>query len=526
MQSLHFDHHQPDRSSNQTHTHESTPPPVAFLPSQHADGNSTQNYQQNLSFPPTDHNHHTNNYGTTASLGLINLPHLPSSGCLTSTSAGRSMQYDQLYFQIQTLRQQSHAHEIEMARRDVSQNRMGLAPAPPSFGVSGPLNRGGQGSIQTQGHSSMPSFQAPYSRFNPNGSVLVLRVHSNTYDQNGQPIFSILRMHTDEIFGPRLHAYCANRGKEFGVDWIFVYRYRIGTYQSPGHDMQITLTWDMTPADMKGDDIPGIAMRNMETIYVMKVKTPAIADIKREISEDGAVQSPGPQVSHQIAHITNGETKYFQNPDVTRQWYQAIQKDNAHLRASHHQMQTVITQLRQELLAKKQENTELTTNIAELTKMSKEYREMVERRASDPTVPDPGPQVAQFSLSRPPAGRVARQRPGPPNQPVQQRPARQRINPTAEYYRQRAEQQDAQLRAQTEPNAFLKKCEAVRDPNEQVPHQLQPLQFPSFESGSTVPDSTQQLSMDFAFDGQASTQGRSYDAADTVVKSGVEATEE
>ena len=131
-------------------------------------------------------------------------------------------------------------------------------------------------------------------------------------------------MRADENFGPRLDAYCATRGKEYGEDWVFVYRYQIGNYQNPGHNRQITLTWDMTPADVKVDGLPGIAMRNMDTIYVMKAEQPATADIKRETSEDGAAQVSRPQLGHQIVDIVNGETRYFQNPGITRQWTQAI----------------------------------------------------------------------------------------------------------------------------------------------------------------------------------------------------------
>lgn len=347
----------------------------------------------------------------------------------------------------------------------------------------------------------------------------MLRIHSNTHDKNGQPIFSILRMHANEMFGPRLDAYCANRGKEYGVDWVFVYRYQTGNYQNPGRNTQITLTWNMTPADLKVDDIPGIAMHNMDTIYVMKAKDTAAVDIKREMSEGGAVQTPGPQVSHQIVDIVNGETRLFQSPDITLQWTQAIEKDNAQLRASHHQMQTVIAQLRQDLNVKKQQNTELNTYIAELTKVSKEYREMVQRHAPNLDASDSGPQLAQFTLSKAPPGRVARQRPTPLNQPMQQRPPR-KINPAAQYYKQQYTEQSAQQHVN---NDFIKKCEAVRDPNEQVPQHLQPIQFPSFESGTTVRDFSDEMNIDSAFDAQIENDGRFFDAADKGVdESGVE----
>ncbi|KAF2629403.1 hypothetical protein BU25DRAFT_323783, partial [Macroventuria anomochaeta] len=131
----------------------------------------------------------------------------------------------------------------------------------------------------------------------------------------------------DETFGPRLDTYCANRGKRYGVHWMFVYRYQASTQQNPEQEMQITLTWDMTPNDVKDDDFPGVAMRNLDTIYVMKAKPLASSETDRIISDGGAVRSPGPQVSHQEVDITNGETTFYQNPNVSRQWYQAVEQD-------------------------------------------------------------------------------------------------------------------------------------------------------------------------------------------------------
>jgi hypothetical protein len=526
MPALHFDYQQSDRSLNQTHAS------GGALPSQQGSRNPTPNFQQHLPFSPMNQSHRTINYGAAYTPGLTNLTHPPLFGGLPSMTVGRPIQYDQTYFQMHTLRQQNQAHDLEMVRHRNAPDGMGLPPAPPPFGASGPLNHGPQGFIQTQGHSGMvsnllvlciywqlnslqPSLQAPnLDHIGPVDPVLMLRIHSNTYDKNGQPIFSILRMRANESFGPRLDAYCADRGKKYGIDWMFVYRYQTGTHQNPEHDMQITLTWDMTPADVNVDDVPGLTMRNMDTIYVMKAKTSATAGIKRELSDGGAVQSPGPQVSHQIVDITNGETRYFQNPDTTRQWSEAVHKDNAQLRASHHQMQTVIMQLRQELLAKKQQNEELNMHMAELTKMSKDYREMIQRRTgnanANANAPGPGPGVAQFALSRPPPGGVARQRPVPLNPPVQQHPPQQPTSEATGYYKQQAAQQRTD-------SDFIKKCEAVRDPNEQVAQQLQPLLFPSFESGSTVPDFSNELRMGLTFDSQVQDDSRFFDAAGNVV---------
>lgn len=326
-------------------------------------------------------------------------------------------------------------------------------------------------------------------------------------------------MHADEAFGPRLNAYCAYRGKEYGKDWTFVYRYRSGIYHSPGHAMQITLTWDMTPADVKIHGLPGIAMRKMDIIYVIEAEKAATDGTKHKMCDDRAVQCSGPQVSHQIVDITNGETRCFQNPDTTRQWTEAIEKNNAELRASLDQMQTVISKLRQYLDAEKQQNTDLHTYLAELTKVSKDFREMVQREAPNLLESAPGPQVAEFTLSKPPADRVAHQLPAPLDQPVQQR-VPWKVNPAAEYYKRCHAEQAAQQRTN---NDFIKKCEAVREPKEDAPQQLQPVRFPSFESGSTVLDFSNELNMDLAFNSQVHNDGHFFDGADKVaVESAVE----
>lgn len=144
---------------------------------------------------------------------------------------------------------------------------------------------------------------------------------------------------------------------------------------------------------------------------------------------------------------------------------------------------------------------------------------MVQGRSLNPSASGLDTQIAQFTLQKPPAGRVARQRPAPLDQPVQQPPLR-KINPAAEYYKQRHVEQAAVQRTN---NDFVKKCEAARDPSEQVPQQLQPIQFLSFESGSTVPDLSNELNTDFAFNGQIQNDSRFFEAADKgVVESGVE----
>lgn len=158
MQNRHFDHQRPDRSFDPTRASGGAPPSlVSFLPSQHGNGSSTPSHQQQLSFPPTIRNHHAIKYVPTASSGFANLPHPPLFGGLPSMTVGQPMQFDQMYFQMQTLRHQNQAHDLKMMGQKDSRNGTVLLPPPPPFGVSGPLDHGGQGFVQAQGRHGMVS---------------------------------------------------------------------------------------------------------------------------------------------------------------------------------------------------------------------------------------------------------------------------------------------------------------------------------------------------------------------------------
>jgi hypothetical protein len=155
MQAPQDNSHQPDLSFNQTYAPGGTlPPPVSFLPSQQGTRMSTPNYQQQSPFPPPIHNQGVSNYGGTAPPGYANLAHPPMFGGPPSMTVGRPMQYDQMYLQIQALRQQNEAHDSGFSRQAALRNSMAPSSAPRSFGVSGPLTRGFD---QTQGHSSSVS---------------------------------------------------------------------------------------------------------------------------------------------------------------------------------------------------------------------------------------------------------------------------------------------------------------------------------------------------------------------------------
>ena len=343
-----------------------------------------------------------------------------------------------------------------------------------------------------------------YSNARHSDSALTLRIHSNTYDKNGQPVFSILRICRDEIFGPRLDAYCANRGKEYGKDWMFVYRYESVTHQNPGQEMSITLTWDMTPNDIKSDDCPGMVMQDPATIYVMQTKASTSTKFEHQVHEGGAVQSPGPQVSHTMVDIINGETNIYQNPDVSRQWYQAIEQDSASLRASYAQMKSTIIQQQQQIFAKDKYAAEQQAIIDELTSLSKQVRERLQNPFPDPTAPAAGSLAPRAPSLQAPTGRVIRQRPDPPAQHIKQQAS------------QHALQHVSQQRLKTNPTAFVMKCEAVRDPEGQTSQHLEPLQFPSLTGGPEVSDYTHQPNMNVAYNTPTQSYGRTHDAADKV----------
>ena len=263
--------------------------------------------------------------------------------------------------------------------------------------------------------------------------------------------------------------------------------------------MQITLTWDMTPTDVRDDDFPGVAMRNMDTIYVMEARPLASAETKGELNEGGAVQSPGPQVNCAEVDITNGETHLYQNPDVTRQWCQAVEQDAHHLRAAHASMKSTIIQQQKQLSTKDQEIAHQYQVIRELTDLSRQLRERMQLHLPDPKTQalEQEPQAA--------AGHRVRQRPGPP--PPQQ---------TRQQGKQHVAQQAMQQRPKANPTAFVAKCEAVREPQDQAAQHLKPLQFPSFSSEFAVSDYAHQPNLNAAYNAQIQRHGRFHDAADKV----------
>lgn len=123
---------------------------------------------------------------------------------------------------------------------------------------------------------------------------------------------------------------------------MFVYRYQAATYRDPGQHMQITLTWNMTPGDVKDDDFPGSAMRTLDTIYVMQAKPLTHSGGEDELREADPNQSPGPQVAPSHVDILTGETHLYQIPTVSQKWYSMVEQDAVRLRAACSGMKTTI----------------------------------------------------------------------------------------------------------------------------------------------------------------------------------------
>ncbi|UPX21289.1 uncharacterized protein EKO05_0011479 [Ascochyta rabiei] len=361
---------------------------------------------------------------------------------------------------------------------------------PPLFGTSGPLNFS-NGHQTTLNHAVLntPLFQAATPvDLNKKDSVLTLRIHSNTHDVNGQPIFSLLRIRRDQAFGPCLDAYCATRGKEYGVHWMFIYRHPAATHQNPEQEKQITLTWDLTPNDVRDADFPDANMQDLDTIYVMQAKPFTSDETNRVLDEGGAVQSPGPQVSYEIVDITAGETTVFQNPHVSHQWYRAVEQDSTRLHATHSTMKSTIIKAQHEIFAKNKMITQQNHVISQLSSLSAQLRKRMQ-------LPPPLPS----STAQAPSSHVVRQRPNPHHH------------------------QPAQRNSTLDSTAFVAKCEAVRDQHDQAAPRREPLQFPRSSDEFAGSGYSHRGDGDAEYNAHAPYQGRVYDAADKVVgESGVE----
>ncbi|KAG9189441.1 hypothetical protein G6011_06309 [Alternaria panax] len=196
-----------------------------------------------------------------------------------------------------------------------------------------------------------------------NDPILRLRIHSNTYDINSTPIFSILTIRASQKFGPRLDAYCQQRNKQYGIDWVFIYRYALGGPQNMQRESYIKIEYNMTPNDVQDIERPAIKLRDMDTLLVMKAES--CMAVVGESSRDGieTPQSPiGSEVSEEHVDIINGETPIYQNAGTIADWHRLVE--------------TKMVELRGQVIGLNQESQFQKTMIAQQTQM---LHELVKR---------------------------------------------------------------------------------------------------------------------------------------------------
>lgn len=108
--------------------------------------------QHHLPPLPTSYSPYPATNAATAFPGVDDSQRSRLFGGLSSTTVGRPGQYDQMFFQMQLLRQRNEAHDLQMAGKNTSRSGTRLYPAPPPFGASGTLDHG---FLPGQGHFSM-----------------------------------------------------------------------------------------------------------------------------------------------------------------------------------------------------------------------------------------------------------------------------------------------------------------------------------------------------------------------------------
>jgi hypothetical protein len=121
-------------------------------------------------------------------------------------------------------------------------------------------------------------------------------------------------------FGPRLQYYSHMRGRNYGVDWKFIYCYAAPTPQQLGRKKYFDLTWTAKPAWCRDREYPGADMRDGDTIWVVKRRTPVLprdagAVVAGTYGVEDSVQLPVDMVA-----IDDGE-QLFQSPAVNTMWY-------------------------------------------------------------------------------------------------------------------------------------------------------------------------------------------------------------
>ena len=265
---------------------------------------------------------------------------------------------------------------------------------------------------------------------------MTLRIHSNTYDINGTPIFSILTIRALQKFGPRLEYYCQQRGKQYDIDWVFIYQYALGGPDDDVRDRYIKIDYNMTFSDVYDPERPDIKLRDMDTIMIMKAKSRLATMIDNGRRGIETPLSPtGSQISEDNIDIVDGETPIFQNAGTIANWNRIVESKMMELRS---QVNTLTSE-------NQRQKTELARQNQMLGDMIK--RNDASLRSSHPQATGRGVHAFPFV-----GHSAANLHPG-----IQRGPTVQR-------------------------NAFMDRLEAVREPtvlNDSRNHRMQQYQFPT-----------------------------------------------
>jgi hypothetical protein len=151
----------------------------------------------------------------------------------------------------------------------------------------------------------------------------------------------------NQRFGPRLDAYCQQRDKQYGKDWVFVYQYALGRKGGGESEKYIKITYDMTPEDVKDNEQPHIKLRDMDTISVMKAKQYTTMDANKKNGVETPLSPIGSQVSEDEVDIIDGETRVFQNAGTISEWQRKCEEKMG-------QYQECVVQLKQYIARQKE----------------------------------------------------------------------------------------------------------------------------------------------------------------------------
>ncbi|KAF1917551.1 hypothetical protein BDU57DRAFT_546802 [Ampelomyces quisqualis] len=188
-------------------------------------------------------------------------------------------------------------------------------------------------------------------------SLIRLRIHSNTFDNTGLAIFSILAMGPGEIFGPRLEYYCAQRGKRYGIDWKFLFKYDAPIAGNAGRKKYFDLLWNMTPRGCLDHEYPHAAMRDGDTLLVVN-RRPITAQVEHD--DLGTALEPQ-RILFKNGEDPNTKSDIHQNLAVNADWYKeaerslfaakkditAMRDQIGHLRYLHREDVNIIGELQQ-----------------------------------------------------------------------------------------------------------------------------------------------------------------------------------